>query len=81
MVQLILTLTSGVQVVYLTEDRDARENVQAIRAGWENPAAALVDVVLGSADGTTDWVRMAHISAVRITPAVDEEGGPDAPTG
>lgn len=82
MVQLILTLTSGVQVIYLCDDADAREHVRAIRSGWENPAASLVDVVLGSADGTTDWVRMSHISAVRITPAVEEEeGDADAATG
>ena len=80
MVQLILTLTSGVQVVYLCEDGDAREHVRAIRAGWENPAATLPDVALGSADGTSDWVRMAHISAVRTAP-VEEEGADDAATG
>jgi hypothetical protein len=81
MVQLILTLTSGVQVVYVTDEHDAAEHVQAIRAAWES-RSALTDLVLGSDDGATDWVRLEHISAVRVAPAHhDEEGQTDAAGG
>lgn len=80
MVQLILTLTSGVQVVYACDEHVAQANVQLIRESWEG-RTSLPDAVLGSDDGTTDWVRLAHISAVRIAPAVDEEGGSDAAAG
>lgn len=82
MVQLILTLTSGVQVVYVTDEYDAAQHVQAIRAGWES-RSALTDLVLGSADGVTDWVRLDHISAVRVAPAhhAEQEGRADAAAG
>ena len=77
MVQLIITLNSGVQVVYVTDPDDAELHVQAIRAAWDS-RSGLTDLVLGSDDGVTDWVRLADISAVRVAPAHHEEGRADA---
>jgi hypothetical protein len=68
MVRLTLTLTSGVQVEYDTDDDEAAQLVAAVRRSWDRPEPPSGDVVLGAGTEVTDWVRVAHISAVRVEP-------------
>lgn len=82
MLRVTLTLASGVQVVYDADDAEAAEHVEMVRHVWGG-GDTFRDLVVGSADGITDWVRLADISAVRVAPAhsPDQEGSGDASSG
>ena len=80
MVHLVITLTSGVQLMSLTSEDEALTHLDLVHDEWASPSA-LTHLQLNSDSGITDWVRLAHISAVRIAPAHLEEGADDAAGG
>ena len=77
MLRVTLTLTSGLQVVYDADEDEAAEHVELIRAAWHG-TAGMRDLPITSADGITDWVRLEHVSAVRVAPAALYQQGKGA---
>jgi hypothetical protein len=82
MLRVTLTLTSGVQVVYPADEAEAAEHVELVRHAW-NDGATVRDLPIVSPDGITDWVRLAHVSAVRVAPAAlyEQQEGDDGAAG
>jgi hypothetical protein len=72
-VRLVLTLISGVNVELVTDRAEALQILEAVRRSWRGADRAVEDLVIGTADEVTDWVRMAHISAVQIAPLPEED--------
>jgi hypothetical protein len=77
--RLVLTLVSGAQIEVPTEHDQAMEVVELVRRSWTTDRVGIESVVLGDGQAT-DWVRLAHISAVSIIP-VDEREVADDSTG
>jgi hypothetical protein len=71
---MILTLTAGMQVTVPVDPADVDDYVQLIRQSWGG-STTIPDLVIGSPDGVTDWVRLEHIAAVRVAPAYQQEEG------
>lgn len=64
MVRLILTLLSGVQVVVDVDPATADAVRDAVTRAWTGQGG--ISDVQVAGNGGTDWVRVEHISAVRI---------------
>lgn len=79
MVRLILTLISGTQVMVDVPPASAAEVRTAVTRAWSSPAAGITDVNIAGDGGADDWVRVEHISAVRIETITED--GPDATSG
>lgn len=79
MVRLILTLISGAQVLADVPPDSAAEVRTAITRAWGG-APGITDVYIGGdTSGADDWVRIEHISAVRIETLTED--GSDATSG